>query len=423
MAALANGLLALGLATSPSPSWANPCERARAATDGLLLELRGDWALRLAPHLSASGVPALADLTRRGDDDSSAFAALSLGLSRQSAALSALRESAPRGGRLARLGWALGLLALGDATATATIANSIDHGSEAERRLAADALGRMRTIRAGILLSPLLRDPDPLTRVLAARRAEWVKPLKSRRALEELADWPEPKIHLAAARALAKRHFYGRALEVLGQPERSRHDARRLGRESAAVAVRAALKSTDALALPAALGVAAAAGVKSALLKRIVGERATGELFAIRWLEGETAALAGIAEADAPTARQIIVALFAYSGAEISRIRLAEGRAKELAPILERWIVTRTVDEDAASWAIRAIAKLDPSAGLSVAKARVLGPEGPAQRTALRTIGRFGTDPLDALAPGERSKHLPTRAVAFRAAVEICRRQ
>ncbi|MBI2373894.1 MAG: HEAT repeat domain-containing protein [Deltaproteobacteria bacterium] len=405
-----------------SPLQAGPCERAQVGLDALVLELDGEWAIRLAPYVSSVGVGPLAGLVWAKDESRATWAAIVLGMSRQSNALSALREE-PRGAApMTRLGRALGLLALGDGAGTGSIAEAIENGSPEQRRLVAQVLGKQRTMRAGALLAPLLRDPDPEARLWAARRGDWWKPQRARKALEELADWPEPEIHRPAARTLATRRIHGRWLRVLPLPERARFDARRLNREASVAALRSALKEVDALAIPSALGVAAAAGVKTPILKRIVGDRAPGELFMLRWLEGDPEALAGIAQVDAPNAKNVIVLLFAYSGGDSSRLKLTKEKSSELVPSFERFIVTKTVDDVVGSWAIRALDRLEPNAALALARTRVLGPEGIGQRSAMRVIGRHGDSPVEVLLAGERSRDKATRAVALRAALDVCRR-
>jgi hypothetical protein len=116
--------------------------------------------------------------------------------------------------------------------------------------------------------------------------------------------------------------------------------------------------------------------------------------------------------------------MIAFAGAGPPKNQLDPEHARQLARVVEGWIVDGTLDDERQARSLAAITSTDPPAGLGLARARLLGPEGQAQRVAIETMARFGTaqDVPPLMAVTRRATSPSIEAEGWRAASSICRR-
>lgn len=436
LAALAFGGASL-VAVVPAPALAEPqqCQDVSRAVGQLAVEVREERILlRLAPYIDPDTSVRLLARATSADEDGAFAAYLAAGLARHAETLRALRALPEPSSEPKRLARALGLLALGDGVATATVARVLVQGSAPERRRVARALARMPQRRPRMMMLKALDDGDEEVRFLAGRALLDVDP-RGRRVLLDLMRSGSPAIQRRAAHALLRwgHVFRGDEMALFSVPERvqwavadavrgRRANLRQLGQlvRSGDEHVR-----TEALAVQALVGGDQGAATLHKLEKMLAGRQnapVSPELSMALVLSGDTSALKGLGDLDRPGVARAIAVLWAFAGGG-AKSQLEPDHAQQLAHVVEGWVHRGLVEEDDAARAMRALEGCDPLAGLIVARVRLGGPEGPGLRTALRVMGRSGQlADLSALAEIGRRGSIDVRSEAWRAAARICQR-
>lgn len=418
---------------TPSSAWAqNVCGNVQRAIDGEAVVTDDPGTLlRLAPHLGAPVLPRLLSRGAKGHDALAFATPIAVGLSRQGDALRLLREASVASPS-DRLGRALGLLAIGDGAETGTIASALEKGSVKDRRRVAHALARFRQRRPEIMLYPALEDPDDEVRFLAAKRLLPLGSTRARRALVDLSRSSSSAFRAKAARALFLEGAFvrGEELALLSLEDRVRSliDEADRGRRSAFRTLAEKSHASDPVLRAAAFAATAMVRAEGAALRKLEKtlapkglELAPPEALAALALLLEPTALKALEGLDAEGAERAVLVLFAYARAEDAE--LEPEHAGQLAGVVGGWMDAGKLSDDGASRAIRALAHLDPIAGLMLARRRVRGPEGRGLRAAVRVVGRRGTlSDLADLVDASRKWSPRMRVLALSSAARTCAR-
>lgn len=424
------GLLGLLL---PSGASADVCGEVQREIDALAETTEPVVLITLGPHYGSSAIDALLETARTGPPEAARGAYLALGLSRLAPALRAIRATPPPKGGDA-LSWSLAMLALGDAAGTGTISRALLSEPLSTRRMTAEALAKMPQKRPRTILYQGLTDEDPQVRLTAAEVHVRHYSRRARRVLVEMLSSPVEAYRIRAARALAEQRHRFRPEELSALPApvvgpAFVANAARRGR--IAKLARVQLNSSKAEARGAALAALVAIGAESPAAvarwekrtKARFGPDVSGQAAMASALLGT----AGVEALDALEPELVPAAaavLWAFTGAGPPRNRLEPDHAHLLARVVERWIVQGFLDDARQAQVLSAMAAADPLAGLSLARARVLGPEGAALEAALEVMARTAAerDVPALMAAARRAKDPALRAQAWRAASEVCRR-
>lgn len=377
------------------------------------------WSLAVSGP--ASGTQTLVERFRDADGVEAAVVAAALGLSRRADALRAL-QALPRGDSEARrFGIALGRLALGDNSISSTVAATLAEGPVELRRIGARALAFMPAVRARQLSYKLLDDPDDGVRVAIAeihlRRAS----VRARRALEELAYGP---LGAEAVRAMLRYElrFATQAIPRLPSEVRAEATVRAVDRGASELSLLG--QSDPQIRAGAFAGAARERDMKLTTLAAI-GRRnaahfpeAKGEAAMTLLLAGD-ADPTGLPELDAAGIEGAIRVLTAFARPPLPALGPAE--VKELVAAVEAWASAGHLTPDGRSRVLEALARLDPRAGVDLARAGLEAPESAA--AAASVLAEAGTRAdVGALLASAGAHQGWARAEALRAAAEICER-
>lgn len=429
---LIGSLALLGVAL-PGAARADVCQEVQREVDALAESTDPTVLVTLGPYYSAGAVTKLLETARSGPEDAVRGAYLGLGLSRLAPALRAIRTTPPKG-RSARLSWSLAMLALGDAAGTGTISAALSSGSVSTRRSIAEALAKMPQKRPRMILYHGLTDEDAQVRLTAAEVHVRHYSRRARRVLVEMLSSPIESFRIRAARALdAQGHrFRPESLSKLPSAVAGpAFVANATKRGRIAKLARSQLNSAKPEARGAALAALVAIGAESPAAiarwarrgKARFGADVTGQAAMATALLGPRGvdALGELDPALVPAAAGV---LWAFTGAGPPVNRLEPDHAHLLARVVERWIVQGFLEDPLQARVLTAMAAADPLAGLSLARARVLGPEGDALTAALQVMADTAVerDVPALMAAARRAEDPAIQAQAWRAAAEVCRR-
>lgn len=427
--------LAAGGVAAPALAQTPVCPNVQARIDAEAVKPhRAHDLLLLAPHLGPTTIKPLLEKADGGDLEGARSAYLAVGLARHAEALRALKSRAWPVARPQKLGTALALLALGDGSATGTIAAALRHPDREVRLGTAWALYRMKQKRPRTLLYEALEDVDPAVRLVAARVHLKLGSRRARKVLNELFDSNDPVYQPVAARILlsAGVHFRAEQIERLPEKDRARAyatlDLR--GRRPLSRTLKTVILSRNAAERAGAFAALAVVGeLPVPILRRtakkaeeLYGELGSAELTMAAALLGDAAALDALSTLNGPAAERAATVLWAFAGAEEADRRLGADQARALARAVERWLVIGALAAPWESRVLAAVEKIDGTVGAELARARVLGPDGPGLRTAIRILGRAGVPSdlgsiLGVVGRGEPR----SRVAALRAAARVCR--
>lgn len=354
---------------------------------------------------------------------------LAVGLTRHAELLRVISSSPPPPGRDTRLARAIALLAIGDGADSATISAALHGPDVALRRSVASALGRLPQKRPRVMLEEVLLDADPAVRFQAARVLGPAGSHRARRVLGELTHGTDLDLARRAARALARSGYLLRPEELLLLSSSQRLDlvmreAAR-GRRGSLALLSAERRSKDPEARALAFAALAVLHPEPArLLQKVTQgakpEEPTPELLGALALAGEPTAVDRLLALDRAGVERVIEVWFAYSSAPGE---LDPERAGRLSRVAEGWLVRGLVGDLHQRLLLRAFGRLDVMSGLVLARARLLGPDGAALRTAARMVGRRGARGDVALLAGVAERTAgTTRVTALRAAARVCKR-
>lgn len=431
------GAALLALAPASALGAGDPCEAVRTAARGLLRQpIPAEARLELAPLAPVAAVPDLLANARGAQAVSSALSSyMALGLSRHADALKRLRGLPPPP-PAERLGRALALLALGDASGTGTVAWGLTEAPVEVRRQTASMLARMRQVRPRRLLYEALTDEDPEVRLIAAEVNVKHYSRRARRVLGALLTQGPAPLRARAAQALydVGRRFGPKDLAAL--PPRLRGPsvvrAHLASRRPNPRVMRNLLPSRDdAVRAGAFASLVAAGGTSASLLKRYAkvavasrGVAAQAQLSMALALLGETPPLDALAALPSAGAGAAVEVLWAFCQAPAPHHRLDPEHAARLASVFEAWTQQARLDPDHQARALVALARAEPSVGLRLARTLIsAGGPGPAWTAALRIVAEQGGAP-DAQVLLSRLGVLPPEAAAsaVRAAGAVCGR-
>lgn len=432
----AAGLAWLGLAAQASAE--DVCREVAREIDRRILETDAPGELiALGGHISERSLEPLLRLGQaRSDPDAVIASYLAIGLSRHAAALRMLRAAPPRFERAHQLGHALALFALGEGSATASIALVLARGVAADRRRVAEALALMPQARPRIMLHEALSDADEQVRLAAAALEVKLGNRRARKTALQLLGSASPEVVERTARVLLSSRLEPAPLEDLPRfppdlraqgmvrwalrlerPPRSVLRPRVLSSDpverAGAIAALVASRGVDANEL---LGLARAIGVKHGA----VAEAAVSAGLA---LLGRSELYDAISGADAVLGKEIARVLGALAGARGLYTELAPEDARSVGRAVASWVERGMVDDQDVGKSIEGLAAIDPAAALFAARARLEGTEGPGLVPALRVIAQHG-GPLDlaAVVRVAREEHGPVRTEAWIAAARVCSR-
>jgi hypothetical protein len=389
--------------------------------------------IALAPHFSPGALDALFRIAKSGQMPTAHGAYMALGLSKLATGLQRLRTEPPPPDR--RLSWSLAMLAFGDGVGTTTITRALVHGHLDQRRMVADALAMMPQKRPRTILYEALVDDDPQVRLLAAEVHVRFWSHRAKRVLIEMVSDRDQTLAERAARSLFEQDHRFRPEELARLPEAVAAPAlvaNAVKRVRVANAVRGQLmhakplvRSSALAALIAIGGMDAPKGV-NAWAKRArpkFGEEVDGQAAMAIALKNTVGVegLTKLAPTAVPSAAQV---LWAFSGAGAPHNQLEPDHARSLEAAIETWIAQGLLDDPTQARVLEAMATTDPFAGLALARARVVGPEGRAQMMALDIIARLGgsADISVLSSVAKKATNPRVRAASWRAASEVCRR-
>lgn len=427
-------LMSLMIAT-PAAAQGPVCPSVQGRIDAEAIKPhRAHELLLLAPHLGPSTIKPLLEKADGADLEGARAAYLAVGLARHAEALRALSSRPWPTTRPQRLGRALALLALGDGSATGTIAAALRHPDREVRLQTAWALYRMKQKRPRTLLYEALEDVDPAVRLVAARVHLKLGSRRARKVLLELFDGSDPLYQPIAARILLRAgvHLRPEQLSRLAPEDQARAyallDLR--GRRPLSKNLKTAVLSKSPAERAGAFAALAVVGELSVpVLRRtakkteeLYGPAGTAELTMAAALLGDGPALDALVTLNGAEAERAVQVLWAFAGADEADRRLGAEQARLVAKAVERWTVTGALAAPWESRALAAVERLDLGVGQELARTRVLGPDGPGLRTAVRILGR-GASPSDlATILGVAGRGEPkSRVAALRAAAHVCR--
>ncbi|MBK8012447.1 MAG: HEAT repeat domain-containing protein [Deltaproteobacteria bacterium] len=392
--------------------------------------------LWLAPYTGPAAVDGLLSRARSGDESDAFSALFAVGLSRDVEALRRLRHiERPKPG-LPTLGWALGLLALGDGSMTATIARALKVEPVAVRRRVAETLALLPQKRPRMLLYESLSDADPQVRLIAAEVHLKQNSRRARRVLLELLRAPRRTFRNRAGYALLHRRHRFSAEELAMLPEGLRVQAlvahALSGRRPNQKLLRQQILGADPSARVAALAAVAATGSESrgglARLRRLVRARrglgAAAEVSMAMALLDEQLVDAQLDEFSAAQAERAALVFFGFAAGGSPHNQLEPSHALRLATVFGDWVKRSLLSDELQSLMLLALDAADASAGLVAARARI-GSRGDGEglRTAIKIVGRSGRlDDVPKLL-GLLSKvdgKSRTRAEVLRASAQTC---
>jgi hypothetical protein len=392
--------------------------------------------MRLAPYVGANAVPALLSRAKGGDEEIAVAAYLAIGLSRHAESLRLLRDAPrPKSPRV-RLGRSLALLAIGDGAESSTISHYLYEGTVGERRFTATSLSLMRQKRPQIMLYSSLEDPDELVRLEAARFLIPTQSVRARRSLIDLfKSGSTAQIRNRAANALLKsgHGFRSEELIQLKPAQRIRatmYDATR-GRKISLRTLSGQIRSNDPLTRAAAFAAVALLGAETpAHLKRIektltpkANDVPSPEALVTLALLNDSVSLKALETFDRQGAERAVMVLYAFGVAGNARSQLEPEHAGQIARAVESWMMRMLIGEHDIARALVTMERLDPLAGLLLARTRLLGADGRSQRTAVRVIGRSGSlGDVAPLADLAKRGSPSTRSAALVSAARVCAR-
>jgi HEAT repeat protein len=428
--------LALFLLASPSVALARPeaCGEVQREIDRLASAAEPEVLMDLAPHFSPAALDELLRVARTGPAPLAHGAYMALGLSRLAAGLKRLRaEPPPPADR--RLSWSLAMLALGDGTGTGTITAALVRGPLEQRRMVAHALALMPQKRPRTILYEALVDEDPQVRLTAAEVHVRFWSHRARRVLIEMMSDRDPVLAERAALALYEQDHRFRPEELAGLPEGVAAPAlvaNAVKRVRVARSVKSQLMHTKRIVRSSALAALVALGAMDAPREVQAWARRARPRFGNE-VDGQAAmaialknavGVEGLLKLEAgavPSAAQV---LWAFAGAGAPYNQLDPEHARSLESAVESWVAQGLLDDRAQSRVLEAMAATDPLAGLALARSRAVGPEGGALLTALAIIERIGgsADVQVLSTVAKKTTNPRTRAAAWRAGSEVCRR-
>lgn len=427
------GLLLVPMVGSPAPAPPASCKNVADALKTAARDLSSGGALsRIAPYMHPDSVAVLAERLARAEEPRLPLW-LAMGRTQDAAALVALRGIPPSRSLEDRVGHALSLLALGDGSETGTITAALASGPEALRGRTATELAGLWGARPRDLLYPVLEDPSPAVRLVAARHlSAWST--KARRKLQELADGPEAALRAQALETLVER---GQRLPLervqrLSPPHRARALMREASRGNALAAkeLRQDLRSSEAVVRTLALSSLAALGAETAeSLSRLAAKaRPAGdvepELSVARLLLGDRTAQDGLRDAGPEGIGRAVDVLWHYTSSKLKTANPDAAVVAALLPLAERWLTSGVLPDPLAVQLFQVVEGFDPELALRVARTTILGSAGLGFERACLSLSRSGL-PADVdalLASARRLSDEEGRAAALAAAARICAR-
>lgn len=414
------------LAFLAAATLATPCTDLRSALDATLMEESEPEALwSLARMASRRGLEALADRYARSGGAVAISVPVAMGLGRRHEALRLLLEAAPVAAE-AKLGQSLGLLALGDASRTATIAAALEgERLSAHRPLIASALARMPATKPRSLSYPLLLDPDVEVRLAVAPLHLLRGSRRARTALLQAAlEGGPPRAVLATRVLLDAGHRFSRAElirlpEAVGAEAVARHVDRGVDAIDFVTADRSELR-VGGLAGALRTGRLPPSAMVSRLRRRGRDDvHAAGELAMARVLLGDLPSTA-LTALPRGSVRGAVALLSAFSTPKTPY--LARRSVQALAVVLEAWVADARISAEDRARAIRALGALNASAALEVAR-RGLGAEPLVALASAEVVGRAGRDSdVVALLALARRLEGAERAETLTRAWSVCRK-
>lgn len=395
-----------------------------ALSNALEQEKEAEALWQLAPLAAREDVARLARRLEQAQDLEALNVAVALGFTRQARALRTLYE-VDTSSQTSRLGRALGLLALGNASQTGTIAASFGSPSVSLRYTVASALARMPASRPRAMSADLLDDRDAGVRLVIARSHLRRGSRKARDVLQELALTATSTLAAEAGRALlGLRHRFEPATWT------------KLPRSIRAWAVRVALRNHSskpflehkdleirAGALASALVAEAGARDLDRVLKRRArrGPIGRGEAEMARVLSGRAGEESVLTELEAPGIRGAVAVLSAYAvrGAQY----LGETAVEAIAAALGDWSAASAIGPEDEARALQALSRIDTLRALPLARERLDRSEAVVVLSSVEALGRSGRsgDAAALLGRAETSRGR-VRVKALRAAREVCAR-
>lgn len=427
------GVLLAPTVGSPAPSSPEPCKNVAEAILEASSRLKSPGALsRLAPYMSPDSVPVLE--RRLGNPGGRSMGLwVALGRTQHASALLAVRGLRASQQLEDRVGHALSLLALGEGAETGTITLALSSAPEALRERVATELAQLWGARPRDLLYPVLEDPSPAVRFVAARHlSSWST--RARRTLHELADGSDQRFRGLALEALVER---GQRLP-LDRVQRlsASHRTRALMKEAsrgnsiALRELRSDLRSSEEPTRVGAMGALAALGAEtSESLRRITQKaRPAGdyepELSMARLLLGETSALSSVSEADPAGVARAVEVLWLFTHSKLKTATADPATTASFLPVAERWLLSVRLSEPRAMQLLQAVEVLDPELSLRLSRQRIRGSDGESFEVASHVLGRGGgTGDIPSLvAAAKRVEGEDSKSAALVAAARICAR-
>lgn len=322
---------------------------------------------------------------------------VALGLSRHARVLKQLRDL-PQPKTQEKLGRALGLLALGDATGTGTVSWALINGPVELRRSTAWALSRMEQVRPRRMLFEAMVDPDPEVRLIGAEIHVHRYSRRARKVLRELLTGPHSARAAAAmynaqvgfrAEDLPRLpdHLRGPVLIRLNPPHRKRSPQK----------LRTRLASKDAFVRAGAFAGLAAAATPPAMLKRYArtalksrGVLAEAQLRMSLALLGDAESIETLQALDRDSARAAADVLWAFSSARAPHHRLDAGHAAKIARGVESWMKRGFLEPFREAQMIRALQRAHVPVGVRLSRTRLSGGQGLGLAAALQILSADG---------------------------------
>ena len=426
---------ALFLLATTSEANARPevCGEVQREIDALAAAPEPEVLMTLAPHFSPAALDTLLQQARTAGLPTAHGAYMALGLSRLATGLQRLRTEPVPADR--RLSWSLAMLAFGDAAGTATVARALVEGTLETRRLVSGALAQMPQKRPRTILYEALIDDDPQVRLTAAEVHVRFWSHRARRVLIEMLSDRDPARAERAARALFEQDHRFRPEELASLPEGVVAQAlvsNAVKRARVAKTVRSQLmhpkpivRSSALAALIATGGIDAPKGVTqwARRARPKFGEEVDGQAAMAIALKS-AAGVDPLGKLGPTAVASAVQVLWAFSGAGAPYNQLEPEHARSIERVIEGWIAQGLLDEPTQARVLEAMAQTDQLAGLALARARLVGPEGRGSFTALSIILRYG-GPADVpvlSSVAKKTRDPKIRASAWRAAAEVCKR-
>ena len=414
-------LLLLSVASSLG---AGDCADVTHELTPLLLEEQDPLILwSLAPLADERAIGPLVQRIRRVQGHEAVSVSVALGLSRQSEALFALRTFSPESFE-ERLGRALGLLALGDASATATIAAAMREAPQPIRLVTAQALAQMMALRPRTLSYGLMSDPDPEVRLWAAKPHLAYGSDRARTVLWELTQSGRPTTSAQAIEALVEAgHRLGGPLPS-SLPIRLRitawemrkgdhHSPHVLDQDNSVRAAALAVKARKKEPLKA---------TQFKGLRRLgrLRSEVRGELRMFQALSSHQP----VSSLETLEPQMIPGALRVLYGFSTQPAPEKPESSMKLTELLEKWVLRGHLEAEAERQAFGALAHLDAQAALDLARSRLPEAQADQALASIWVVARFGgwgdvSALISVLERPERS----VRAAALQAALAICHRR